>query len=174
MTALVMVISLFLVISSVMVISMGEGIGRGTRVLSLSLLKMPLRWASSSTIQRQGPWGGFRKRRQNSVTSLPELLGIGRRLGDRSASITFAFGPAGAASLIYASAAMMAATSETATAGPIVFGDFMGAPLLPARGTVVRRNGFIQCRVGRPSGPTQWTSGLDAAGEIRNSVWTCI
>ena len=30
----------------------------------------------------------------------------------------------------------MAATSETATAGTMVFGDFMAAPLLPARGTV--------------------------------------
>jgi hypothetical protein len=55
----------------------------------------------------------------------------------------------------------MAATSETATAGPIVFGDFIGAPLLPAGGTVARRNGFIQCQrgrvFGRPSGPQDWT-----------------
>ena len=29
----------------------------------------------------------------------------------------------------------MAATSETATARPTVLGNFMGAPLLPARGT---------------------------------------
>lgn len=45
---------------------------------------------------------------------------------DTSASTTFAVGPARAASLIYASAATVAATSETATAGPTVFGDFMG------------------------------------------------
>lgn len=36
-----------------------------------------------------------------------------------------------------------------------------GAPLLPARGTVARRNGFIQCRggrvFGRPSGPQDRT-----------------
>jgi hypothetical protein len=55
----------------------------------------------------------------------------------------------------------VAATSETATTGPTVFGDFMGAPLLPARGTVARGNGFIQCRggrvFGRPSGPQDRT-----------------
>ena len=73
----------------------------------------------------------------------------------------FAVGPAGTASLIYASAAPVAATSETATAGPTIFGDLMGAPLLPARGTVARRNGFMRCRggrvFGRPSGPQDRT-----------------
>lgn len=43
---------------------------------------------------------------------------------DKSASTTFAVGGAGAASLIYVSAATVAATSET-TAGPTVFGYFM-------------------------------------------------
>jgi hypothetical protein len=43
-----------------------------------------------------------------------------------SASTTFAVGPAGAAPLIYASAATVAATGETATARLIVFGDFLG------------------------------------------------
>jgi len=104
--------------------------------------------------------GSFRKRGQNSVTSLPELLGVGLT-SDTSASTTFAVGPAGAASLIYASAATVAAASETATAGPTVFGDLMGAPLLPARGTVARRNGFMRCRggrvLGRPSGPQDRT-----------------
>jgi hypothetical protein len=94
------------------------------------------------------------------VTSLPELLGVGLT-SDTSASTTFAVGQAGAASLIYASAATVAATRETATAGPTVFGDFMGAPLLLARGTVARRNGFIQCRggrvFGRPSEPQDRT-----------------
>jgi len=64
-------------------------------------------------------------------------------------STTFAVGSAGAASPIYASAATVAATSETATAGPTVFGDFMGAPLLPAHGAAAGRNGFIQYRAGR-------------------------
>jgi hypothetical protein len=52
-----------------------------------------------------------------------------RRWG--SASTTFTVGPAGAASLIYASAAKVAATRETATAGPTVFGDFMGLLCCP-------------------------------------------
>jgi hypothetical protein len=96
------------------------------------------------------------------VTSFPELLGVGRRLDrDTSASTTFTVGRAGAVSFIYASAATVAATSETATAEPTVFGDFMGAPLLPARGTVARRNGLIQYRGGRvfdrPSGPQDRT-----------------
>jgi hypothetical protein len=80
---------------------------------------------------------------------------------DTSASTTFAVGPAGAASLIYASAATLAATSETATAGPTIFGDFMGSPLLPSRGTVARRNSFMRCRggrvFGRPSSPQDRT-----------------
>src|SRR5262245_7864644 len=68
--------------------------------------------------------GSFRKRRWNSalpvvdVTSLSELLGARQRLD----------------LLIYASAATVAATSETATARPTVLYNFMGAPLLPARG----------------------------------------
>jgi hypothetical protein len=48
---------------------------------------------------------------------------------DTSASTTFAVGPAGAPPLIYASAATVAATSETATARPTVLGNFMGAPI---------------------------------------------
>jgi hypothetical protein len=43
-----------------------------------------------------------------------------------SASTTFTVGPAEAASLSYASAAKVAATKETATAGPMIVGDFMG------------------------------------------------
>jgi hypothetical protein len=96
------------------------------------------------------------------MTSLPELLGLGWRLDQCHISVLHVRGrTAGAASLIYASAATVAATSETATAGPTIFGDLMGAPLLPARGTVARRNGFIQCRggrlFGRPSGPQDRT-----------------
>jgi hypothetical protein len=57
---------------------------------------------------------------------------------------------------------MVAASSEAATARPTVLGNFMGAPLLPARRTMTRRNGFNHCfnrcggdRVcfGRPSRP---------------------
>ena len=59
------------------------------------------------------------------MISLLELLGAG----------PFAVGPAEAAPLIYASAATVATTSETATARPTVLGNFMGAPLLSARGT---------------------------------------
>ena len=64
---------------------------------------------------------------------------------DTSASTAFAVGPAAAAPLIYASAATVLATSETATARPIVLGNFMGAPLLSARGTAARRNSFNPC-----------------------------
>jgi hypothetical protein len=73
--------------------------------------------------------GSFRKRRWNSVTSLLELL----LTSDTSASTTFAVGPAGAPPLIYASAATVAATSETATARPTVLGNFMGGPAARAR-----------------------------------------
>ena len=57
------------------------------------------------------------------------LLKMLRRWG--SASTAFTVGPAGAASLIYASVAKVAATRETATAGPTVFGDFMGLLCCP-------------------------------------------
>ena len=61
------------------------------------------------------------------MTSLLELLSAGQGLtSDTSASTTFAVGPAGAPPLIYASAATVAATSETATARPTVLGNFMG------------------------------------------------
>jgi hypothetical protein len=43
-----------------------------------------------------------------------------------SAFTTFTVGPAETASLSYASAAKVAATKETATAGPMIVGDFMG------------------------------------------------
>ena len=46
---------------------------------------------------------------------------------------------------IYAIADTVLATSDTAAARPIVFGNFMGAPLLPARGTAARRNSFNPC-----------------------------
>ena len=143
-------------------------------MLSLSLLKMLRRWVRSTS--NAGGRGYFRESEgQNSVTSLPELLGMGGGLTtDTSAPTTFAVGPAGAASLIYGSAATVAATSETATAGPAVFGDYMGSSFV-AR---ARHGGTVQwlhsCR-GRPRvRPTRWTSGSDADGEIRNSVWTCI
>ena len=45
---------------------------------------------------------------------------------DTSASAAFAVGSAGAASLIYAGAATMVATSETATAKPTLLGNFRG------------------------------------------------
>jgi hypothetical protein len=51
---------------------------------------------------------------------------------DTPASTTFVVGPAGAAPLIYASAATVPATSETATASPTVLGNFIGG-LLAAR-----------------------------------------
>jgi len=54
--------------------------------------------------------------------------------GDISASTTFAIGPAEAGLLIYMSAATLAATSETATAGPTVFRDFIRFSLVPACG----------------------------------------
>ena len=103
----------------------------------------------------------LRKRRQNSVTSLPELLQGGGLTSDTAASTTFAVGPAGAASLIYASAVTVAATSKTATAGRRSSVISWRSPLLPARGTVARRNGFMRCRggrvFGRPSGPQDRT-----------------
>ena len=68
------------------------------------------------------------------MNSLPELLGAGQRLDrDASASTSLAVLPAAAAPLIYAGAAR---------AGPIVLGNFMGAPLLFARGSAARRNSF--------------------------------
>ena len=79
-----------------------------------------------------------------------------------TASTTFAVGPAGAAPLIHArAAATVATTSETATARPTVLGNFMGTPLLPARGTAARRNSFNPCRGGRvcSSGPVDPTIG---------------
>src|SRR6266567_2067234 len=39
-----------------------------------------------------------------------------------------------------------------ATARPTVLDNFMGSPLLPARGTATRRNGFNRCRGGRVFG----------------------
>lgn len=58
---------------------------------------------------------------------------------DTSASTTFTVGPAGAASLIYARS-YGAVTSETATAGPTVFGDFMVVSFV----TRVRHSGSAQ------------------------------
>ena len=63
---------------------------------------------------------------------------------------------------IYAIADTLLATSDTAAARPIVLGNFMGAPLLPARGTAARRNSFNHLLrqphvLGRPSGPQDRT-----------------
>ncbi|MGB6419283.1 MAG: hypothetical protein WBF50_22130, partial [Pseudolabrys sp.] len=80
----------------------------------------------------------------------------------------------GAASLIYASAVTVAATSKTATAGLTVFGDFMGVSFV-ARARQGGSAQWLHAMSRRPRvRPTQWSSGSDAAGEIRNSVWTCI
>ncbi|MER9432527.1 hypothetical protein [Mesorhizobium sp. M0408] len=75
---------------------------------------------------------------------------------DISASTTFAIGPAEAGLLIYASAATLAATSETATAGPTVFRDFIRFSFVARVRQTAQRNDFIQRRggwmFGQPSG----------------------
>ena len=92
------------------------------------------------------------------MTLLPELLGAGQRLGQNtSASTSFAVGLAGAAPLIYASGAMRTATNETAIARPMALGNFMEAPLLPARATAARCNSFNSCRGSRACPAAQWT-----------------
>jgi hypothetical protein len=68
----------------------------------------------------------------------------GGSTGDPSASTTFAIGPAGAGLLIYASAATLAATSETATAGPTVFRDFIGFSFVARARQTAQRKDFIQ------------------------------
>jgi hypothetical protein len=77
--------------------------------------------------------------------------------GDTSASTTFAIGSAEAGLLIYASAATLAATSETATAGPTVFRDFIGFSFVTCVRQTAQRNDFIQRRGGwvfcQPGGP---------------------
>ena len=68
MTALVMMVPL------VMMIPMGEG-DRVFRYLAGNAAAMvPVRHLMPRAM------GGFRKRSQNNVTSLPELLGVGQRL----------------------------------------------------------------------------------------------
>ena len=70
---------------------------------------------------------------------------------DTSAPTKFAVGSAGAATLNYASATA-AATSETATAGPTVFGDFM-------EGSFVAR--------ARLGGPAQWLHSMSRRPQVR-------
>jgi len=80
---------------------------------------------------------------------------------DTAASTTFAVEPAGAASLIYASAVTVAATNKTATAGPTVFGDFMAVSFVARARYGGSAQCFMRCRggrvFGRPSGPQDRT-----------------
>ena len=71
-----------------------------------------------------------------------------------SASTTFAVGPAGAPPLIYASAATLAATSETATARPTVLGNFMGGSFA-ARARLGGSTQYLQSLPRRPRVPGQ-------------------
>ena len=80
----------------------------------------------------------------------------------------------GAAPLISASAATVAASRETATARPTVLGNFMGAPLLPARHGDSPQRLQSLAEATACARPAQQTQRSDAADEIRNYLWTCI
>jgi hypothetical protein len=83
-------------------------------------------------------------------------------------------GPVGAAALIYASAAKVVASSETATATPTVVGNFMrGSFTAHARhGDSPQRFKLLEATVYAP--PAQQTQRSDAADEIGNYLWSCI
>jgi hypothetical protein len=129
-------------------------------VLSLSVLKMLRRWGP---VRHLMLGQGVVSRRQNSVISLREPLGVRRRLGP----VTHQRSPCSRSDRPEPLRSSRRAPprwprpAEAATAGPTVFAEFMGSPLLPARGTVARRNGFMRCRggrvFGRPSGPQDRT-----------------
>jgi hypothetical protein len=99
-----------------------------------------------------GAMGSFRKRRWHSVTSLLEMLGARQGLtSDTSASTTFAVGPAGAASLIYANAAMSPRRRKHRSSHAVttrgIFHDLIpNASLRPAREAIVASN---RCLTGR-------------------------
>src|SRR6185312_14708411 len=103
--------------------------------------------------------GSFRKAKaeQCGFPSRTARCSAGGLPSDTSASTTFAVGSAEAASLIYASAVTVAATSATAATGPTVFGDFLGGSFVARAPHCGSRDGFIRCRggrvFGRPSGP---------------------
>jgi hypothetical protein len=111
--------------------------------------------------------GSFRYANENTVTLLRELFGArSGSTSDTSASTTFTDGPAGAAPLIYASAATVAATSETATVRPTVIGDFMWGSFAShawhdgSAQWLHSTSRWLRVR------PAQWTSKSDAANVI--------
>ena len=105
-----------------------------------------------------GAMGSFRKRRQNSVTSLPELLGfrvaawpVPHQRPPRSRSDRLE--PLRSSARAPPRWPRQARPQQPGRRSSVIS---WGAPLLPARGTVARRNGFMRCRggrvFGRPSG----------------------
>jgi hypothetical protein len=115
--------------------------------------------------------GNLQKRRQNSVTSLPELLGLGWRLDQCHISVHQVRGRTGWSRFAHLRDTV-AATSGTATAGPTVFGDFMGLLCCPRAARWL--GAMASFNVELAAFADQWTLRSDAAGEIRNSVWACI
>ena len=110
-----------------------------------------------------GAMGSFRKRRQNSVTSLPELLGfrvaawpVPHQRPPRSRSDRLE--PLRSSTRAPPRWPRQARPQQPGRRSSVIS---WGAPLLPARGTVARRNGFMRCRggrvFGRPSGPQDRT-----------------
>lgn len=65
-----------------------------------------------------------------------------------------------------------AATSNMTITRPT--GNFTSAPLLPARGTVARRNSFDPCRGGRACSAGPMELRIGRSRQVRNSRWTCI
>lgn len=65
-----------------------------------------------------------------------------------------------------------AATSNMAIARPT--GNFTMAPLLPARGTVARRNNCDPCRGGRACSAGPMELRIGRGRQTRNSRWICI
>jgi hypothetical protein len=106
--------------------------------------------------------GSFRKRRQNSVTSLPEPLGVGWQLAvtpqrpplSRSDRLE----PLRSSTRAPPRWPRPARPQQLGRRSSVISWE---APLSPARGTVARRNGFIQRRgglvFGRPSRPQDRT-----------------
>ena len=103
----------------------------------------------------------LRRRRQNSVTSLPELLLAGGLTSDTSAFTTSRSDrpePLRSSTRAPSRWPRPARPQRRGRRSSVIS---WRSPLLPARGTVARRNDFMRCRggrvFGRPSGPQDRT-----------------